>query len=76
MTTLSLLNQSKNDSYYQYSDRLYSRATLVICPNQLCGQWKREIEKMVKLNLNIISILTKVHFDKYTYHLSFQYVFE
>jgi SNF2 family DNA or RNA helicase len=67
MTTLSIMNPSKNDSYYQYPSRLYSRATLVICPNQLCGQWKREIEKMVSLNLNIIYILTKVHFDKYTY---------
>ena len=70
MTTLSVLNPSKNNSYYQYEGRLFSRATLIICPNQLCGQWKREIEKMVdvkKLNLNIISVLTKVHFDKYTY---------
>ena len=70
MTTLSVLNQTKNNSYYQMKNRLFSRATLIICPNQLAGQWKREIEKMVNvksLNLNIVSILTKVHFDKYTY---------
>ena len=67
MCTLSIMNPVKNDSYYQYPDRLFSRATLVVCPNQLCGQWKREIEKMVKLNLNIIPILTKVHYNKYTY---------
>jgi SNF2 family DNA or RNA helicase len=70
MTTVSILNQPKNNSYYQMNSRLFSRATLIICPNQLAGQWKREIEKMVdikSLNMNIISILTKVHFDKYTY---------
>jgi SNF2 family DNA or RNA helicase len=70
MTTVSVLNQPKNNSYYQMNSRLFSRATLIICPNQLAGQWKREIEKMVdikSLNMNIISILTKVHYDKYTY---------
>jgi len=67
MTTVSLLNPAKNSCYYQYPNRLFSRATLVICPNQLCGQWKREIEKMTKNNYNIISILTKVHYEKYTY---------
>jgi SNF2 family DNA or RNA helicase len=67
MTTVSVVNQPTNNSYYQINNRLFSRATLIICPNQLCGQWKREIEKMVSSNLTIISILTKVHFDKYTY---------
>jgi SNF2 family DNA or RNA helicase len=68
MTTLSIMNQPTNNSYYQIDNRLFTRATLIICPNQLCGQWKREIEKMVNdTNMNIISILTKVHFDKYTY---------
>lgn len=67
MTTVSLLNPAKNSCYYQFPNNLFSRATLVVCPNQLCGQWKREIEKMTNNTYNIISILTKVHYDKYTY---------
>lgn len=70
MTTLSILNPAKDLSYIRdKSNKLHSRATLVICPNQLAGQWKREIEKMVKKDFNpiIISILTKVHYDKFTY---------
>lgn len=70
--TLSLLNPSTNFNYIKPGiNRLLSRATLILCPNQLCGQWKREIEKMVKCNgpkpVKIISMLTKVHHDKYTY---------
>ncbi len=69
--TMSILNPKK-DIAYTHADKpnkIFSRATLIICPNQLCGQWKREFEKMVKkdYNLNIVSILTKVHFDKLNY---------
>jgi SNF2 family DNA or RNA helicase len=70
MTTLSLLNPATDTSYIRKDvNRLFSKASLVLCPNQLAGQWKREIEKMVKseYNVNIVSLLTKVHFDKYTY---------
>ena len=69
MTTLSILNPSSNTCYYQKTNKLFSNATLVICPNQLCGQWKREIEKMVSkdIKLSIVSILTKTHYKKYTY---------
>lgn len=70
MTTVALLNEATTEqdiNYYKLNDMYSSRATLIICPNQLCGQWDREIKKMVKKNLNIISILTKTHFEKYTY---------
>lgn len=72
ITVLSILRQPEVSSYIQKnvdSVRLFSRATLVICPNQLCGQWKRELQKMISKSYNptIISSLTKVHFDKYTY---------
>ena len=73
MTALALLNPPEELSYIVKGDttRLHSGATLVLCPNQLCGQWKREIEKMVNITndyeVNIIQLLTKVHFDKYTY---------
>jgi SNF2 family DNA or RNA helicase len=68
--TLAMLNQAKDCSYYrEESNMLYSRATLIICPSQLCGQWKREIENKFKSdqNINIIMLLTKVHLEKYTY---------
>jgi SNF2 family DNA or RNA helicase len=70
MTCLSLLNPATDVSYIRNGiPRLCSRASLVLCPNQLCGQWKRELEKMVKsdYSLKIVPLLTKVHFDKCTY---------
>ena len=72
MTALSLLNPATELSYVvPENNKLHSRATLVLCPNQLCGQWKREIEKMVNINdeyqVNIVQLLTKPHFDKHTY---------
>jgi SNF2 family DNA or RNA helicase len=70
MTALSLLNPANDVSYIREGiNKLCSRASLIICPNQLCGQWKRELEKMVKSehNIKIVPMLTKVHFDKCTY---------
>lgn len=71
ITTLALLNPSPYAHYIVPSiNRFYSRATLVLCPNQLSNQWKRELEKMISAtkNLKIVMILTKVHFDKCTYN--------
>lgn len=72
MTSLALLNQASFDSLSYIKpdiNKLCSRANLILCPNQLCGQWKRELEKMVKenYNLKIIPFITKIQFDKYTY---------
>lgn len=70
MTVLAIENQPENTSYFQEDKtKFYSRATLIFCPNQLCGQWKRELKKMInnKFDPIIIPLLTKVHFDKYTY---------
>lgn len=67
---LSLLNPPTNISYFSKEyKRLQSRATLIICPNQLCNQWIREIDKTIKGDYKVITIpmMTKVHFDKYTY---------
>ena len=50
--TLCLLNQASvsNMSYVDTKhNMLKSRATLIICPNQLCGQWYREFKKMVNI---------------------------
>ena len=70
VTTLSLLNQPSNISQTKPdSTKFFSRATLILCPNTLCGQWKRELTRMIskKYSPNIISMLTKREFDKYTY---------
>lgn len=53
------------------NNRIYTKATLVMCPNQLCGQWIREINEKLTPNalnkLSIIKILTKKDFDKISY---------
>jgi SNF2 family DNA or RNA helicase len=66
--TASLLNTPRNVDFIT-NDKFNSKATLVLCPNHLCGQWKREISSYLKKNhsFKIISILTKPHFEKYTY---------
>jgi SNF2 family DNA or RNA helicase len=67
---LSLSNPPCKLNYFSPElKRLQSRATLIICPNQLCNQWVREITKTIKEDYNVITIpmMTKVHFDKYTY---------
>ena len=67
---LSLLNPPSDLKYFVPElKRLQSRATLIICPNQLCNQWIREITKTIKDDYNVITIpmMTKVHYDKYSY---------
>jgi len=67
---LSLSNPPSKLNYFAPElKRLQSRATLIICPNQLCNQWIREITKTIKDDYKVITIpmMTKVHFDKYTY---------
>lgn len=70
MITVALSNPANNINYIQDKyDKLFSKATLVLCPNQLVGQWTREIEKVIKKNygISIISFFTKNHYDKFTY---------
>lgn len=70
MITMSLCNQAKNINYFQEKyEKIFSKATLVICPNQLGCQWIRELENMIdkKYGLCVIPFFTKNHFDKYSY---------
>ena len=64
--TLININPSKIDNII-YNEKIYSKATLIIAPNHLCGQWLREFEKHTYKSLNILSLITKVQFKKYTY---------
>jgi SNF2 family DNA or RNA helicase len=68
--TMSLCNPAKNKNYLWDSDKeIHSKATLIICPNQLVGQWIRETENVFKKdsNISVIPFFTKVHMNKYTY---------
>jgi SNF2 family DNA or RNA helicase len=70
MIATSLLNRSKIDSYTPKGcNDVCSKATLIICPNQLVGQWSREIVNVIKneANIKIIPFFSKIYFDKYTY---------
>jgi SNF2 family DNA or RNA helicase len=69
---LSLLNPAKLISYKRndIENKFVSKATLVFCPNQLCGQWIRELKSRIKVEYDpkIVSIMTKRDFDKLTYN--------
>ena len=68
---LCILNPPLHINYtLENNINIFSRATLIICPNQLCGQWTREFKKMIntkKKKFIIYNILTKSHFEKLTY---------
>lgn len=68
--TKDLLNPAVDTSYIQERcTKIFSKATLVICPNHLCLQWIAEIKKMVNKthNVKIIPLFTKIQHEKYTY---------
>ena len=69
MICASLMNPSRNISYYNDPHYLCSKATLVVCQNHLAKQWIREFEKTIKedYNLKVIQLFTKPHHDKVTY---------
>ena len=50
------------------NNKIYTKATLIIAPNHLCGQWLREFDIHLKKPLNIINLLTKKHYNKYTHY--------
>lgn len=61
----SLLNTKSDWKLDQENKCIESKATLVFCPNTICKQWKREIEKFVK-ECKIVVLATKLCFAKYT----------
>jgi len=71
MIGLSIINQSANTQYIM-NGKFFSKATLIFCPNQLCGQWIRELGNKINssddYNPTVIQLLTKRDFDKYTYN--------
>lgn len=71
MLVLCMLNQlpaNKLSYIDQSNNMLKSRATLVISPSQVTKQWLREIEsKLSYKKIKVITMLSKIEFDKYTY---------
>lgn len=67
MITLINLNASTNTNLVK-NNKIFSKATLIIVPNHLCGQWAREFNNHTIKPIKIINLLTKVHYHKYTYY--------
>ena len=66
---ITLINHNKTKySSKVKNNKIYTKATLIIAPNHLCGQWLREFDIHLKKPLNIINLLTKKHYNKYTYY--------
>ena len=68
LTSLAIIGQ--NPSFYNdllKENRIYSKATAIICPSHLVKQWESEIHKMYK-NFNIIKILTKTQHKEISYN--------
>ena len=69
LQTITLIdtNKSKYNSLIK-NNKLYCKATIIIVPNHLCGQWVREINNHLVRPLNVIQLLTKKHYNKYTHY--------
>jgi hypothetical protein len=69
LQTITLIdtNKSKYTSFIK-NNKIYSKATIIIVPNHLCGQWVREINNHLIRPLNVIQLLTKKHYNKYSYY--------
>ncbi len=64
--TLINTNKSKSESIVR-GQKIYSKASMIIVPNHLCGQWGREFGIHLNKPINTINLLTKAHYKKYTY---------
>lgn len=72
----ALENRVKKEDWEEVKklNKVESKATLIICPNQLAGQWEREIKNVIETSYGIktIAFLTKAHYNKYTYKELFE----
>ncbi len=68
ITTIGLINYGKIIPKTEIkTDKIYSKATLIIVPSHLAKQWADEYNKVHKKNKKIVVILTKCQHDKVTY---------
>jgi len=47
-------------------NRIFTKATLIICPAHLCEQWATEVNKCFENRFNILQIISKTQFEKMT----------
>jgi SNF2 family DNA or RNA helicase len=65
ITSLSLIDLNKSTfTEIKKNDKIYTEATLVICPSYLTSQWKDEIKKIYGSKKKIIHVLTKTSHNK------------
>ena len=67
LTSLAIIGQNPS-SYNELlkRNRIYSGATLIICPSHLVRQWESEIDRMY-VNMKVIKVLTRTHHVNITY---------
>jgi SNF2 family DNA or RNA helicase len=66
---ITLINHNKSKYIGKViNNKIYTKATLIIVPNHLCGQWEREFDIHLIKPLVIIKLLTKKHYNKYSYY--------
>jgi len=72
ITSIALIinNKSKYDSVFKLSkhkfNKIYTKATLIICPSHLIKQWDIEIKKTS--NLKVLTIITKTNYNNLTFN--------
>lgn len=68
ITTIGLMHYGKTWAKEDIdTNKIYSKATLVIVPSHLAKQWVDEYIKAHKTSKKVVVILTKTHHDKTTY---------
>jgi len=71
ITSIALIinNKSNYSNFYKTSkhkfNKIYTKATLIICPSHLIKQWENEIKKTS--NLKILIIITKNNYNNLTF---------
>lgn len=69
--SLALCNPADKKDYTNdlIKNKFISKATIIFCPNHLCGQWLREFKDKVKQEhkIKIVTLMTKRDHDKLRY---------
>jgi SNF2 family DNA or RNA helicase len=68
MISMALCDNNHDIEYVKKDcNKICSRATLIICPNQVGQQWVSEINKLISEKKRVIPLFTKTNWNKYTY---------
>jgi SWI/SNF-related matrix-associated actin-dependent regulator of chromatin subfamily A3 len=65
ITSLSLIDLNKSTyTEVKKNNKIYTKATLIICPAYLTNQWKDEIKKLYGSKKKVLQVLTKTSHSK------------